>query len=213
MDMRTITGEKIATQQNEDRKSHSRKRSIIIFVIVSLLNVGLLIVLCTQLLTPRSDQSQADNSSTIGFVSSPLLGKPAPDFTLPILNGNGAELHLASLRGKVVMVNFWASWCEPCQQEAPALQRVWAKWQSKGVVLLGVDGPESESDALNFVHQHGITYQNVRDTIDGATAISYGATANPETFFINQDGVVVARWIGPIDEQRVQTELTKLHVA
>jgi hypothetical protein len=53
----------------------------------------------------------------------------------------------------------------------------------------------------------------MRDAIDGATAISYGATANPETFFINQDGVVVARWIGPIDEQRVQTELTKLHVA
>ncbi len=214
MDTRTITGEKIAVQQNEGRKSHSRKRSIIIFVIVSLLNVGLLIVLWTQLLTPRSDQSQVENSSsTIGFVSSPLLGKPAPDFTLPILNGNGAKLHLASLRGRVVMVNFWASWCEPCQQEAPALQRVWTKWQSKGVVLLGVDGPESESDALNFVHQHGITYQNVRDTIDGATAISYGATANPETFFINQDGVVVARWIGPIDEQRVQTELTKLHVA
>ena len=158
MDTRTITGEKIAVQQNEDRKQHSRKRSIIIFVIVSLLNVGLLIVLWTQMLTPRSDQSQVENSSSnTGFVSSPLLGKPAPDFTLPILNGNGAKLHLASLRGRVVMVNFWASWCEPCQQEAPALQRVWTKWQSKGVVLLGVDGPESESDALNFVHQQGIT--------------------------------------------------------
>lgn len=213
MDTRTITGEKIEIQQDANTKRRSRKRSIVTFVIVSLLNVGLLIVLWTQLLTPRSDQSQVENSSTVGFVSSPLLGKPAPDFTLPILNGNGAKLPLASLRGKVVMVNFWASWCEPCQQEAPALQRIWTKWQSKGIVLLGVDGPESESDALKFVHQHGITYQNVRDTIDGATAISYGATANPETFFLNQDGVVVARWIGPIDEQRVQAELTKLHVA
>jgi cytochrome c biogenesis protein CcmG, thiol:disulfide interchange protein DsbE len=212
MDTKTITSGKIGIQQNEHRKSRSRKRSIITFVIVSLLNVGLLIVLWTQLLTPRSGQSQVDSSSTIGFVSSPLLGKLAPDFILPVLNGNGSKLHLASLKGKVVMVNFWASWCEPCQQEASALQQVWTKWQSKGVVLLGVDGAESESDALNFVHQHGITYQNVRDTIDGATAISYGATANPETFFINQDGIIIARWIGPINGQNVQAELTKLHV-
>jgi cytochrome c biogenesis protein CcmG/thiol:disulfide interchange protein DsbE len=212
MGAKIVTSEKIEIQQNGNRKPRSRKRSIITFVIVSLLNVGLLAVLWTQLLTPRSDQSRIDSSSTIGFVSSPLLGKPAPDFTLPILNGNGAKLHLASLKGKIVMVNFWASWCEPCQQEASALQRVWTKWQSKGVVLLGVDGPESESDALKFVHQHGITYQNVRDNIDGGTAISYGATANPETFFINKNGIVVARWIGPIDEQRVQAELTKLQV-
>lgn len=213
MDTKTITNEKIEVQRNEKRKPRSRKRSIMTFVIVSLLNVGLLIVLWTQLLTPRTGQSQVENTSSIGFVSSPLLGKPAPDFTLPVLNGNGTKLHLASLKGKVVMVNFWASWCEPCQQEASALQHARTKWQSKGVVLLGVDGAESESDALNFVHQHSITYQSVRDTIDGGTAISYGATANPETFFINQDGIIVARWIGPINEQNVQAELTKLHVA
>jgi len=212
MDTKTITSEKIEIQQNGDRKPRSRKRSIITFVVVSLLNVGLLILLWTQLITPRSGLPQTDSSSTVGFVSSPLQGKPAPDFTLPVLNGNGT-LHLASLKGKIVMVNFWASWCGPCQQEASALQQTWAKWQSKGVILLGVDGAESESDALNFVHQHSITYQSVRDTIDGGTAISYGATANPETFFINRDGVVVARWIGPINEQNVQAELTKLHVA
>lgn len=213
MNTKNVVGEKIEIQQIADKKPRSRKRSIITFVIVSLLNVGLLTVLWTQLITPRSGQPQADSSSTVGFVSSPLLGKSAPDFSLPVLNGNGTKLHLASLKGKVVMVNFWASWCEPCQQEASALQQAWTKWQSKGVVLLGVDGAESESDALNFVHQHGITYQSVRDSIDGGTAISYGATANPETFFVNQNGIVVARWIGPISEQNVQTELTKLHVA
>jgi len=212
MDTKTITSENIEIQHTESGKPRSRKRSIITFVIVSLLNVALLILLWTQLLTPRSGQPQVASSSTVGFVSSPLLNKPAPDFTLPILNGNGTKLHLASLKGKVVVVNFWASWCKPCQQEASALQQIWIKWQSKGVVLLGVNGPESESDALNFVRQHGITYQSVRDTIDGATAISYGATAKPETFFINQDGIVVARWIGPINEQNMQAELTKLHI-
>jgi cytochrome c biogenesis protein CcmG/thiol:disulfide interchange protein DsbE len=212
MDTKTITSEKTEIQHHEQKKPRSRKRSIITFAVVSLLNVGLLILLWTQLITPRSGQPQLDSASTVGFVASPLLGKPAPDFTLPILNGNGTKQHLASLKGKVVLVNFWASWCGPCQQEASALQQTWTKWQSKGIVLLGVDGPESESDALNFVHQHHITYQSVRDTIDGGTAISYGATANPETFFLNQDGRVVARWIGPITEQNVQAELTKLYV-
>jgi cytochrome c biogenesis protein CcmG, thiol:disulfide interchange protein DsbE len=213
MGIKTITSEKIEIQPNEHRKPRSHKRNIITFVVVSLVNVGLLVVLWTQLLTPRSGPSQDGNAATIGFVASPLLGQPAPNFTLPILHGHGADLHLASLRGKVVVVNFWASWCQPCQQEAPTLQQIWTKWRFKGVVLLGVDGPESESDALNFVHQYGITYQNVRDTVDGATSISYGATANPETFFINRDGVIVARWIGPINEQNVQAELTTLHVA
>src|SRR6266480_368489 len=166
MDTKTITSEKTEILQTEDGKPRSRKRSIITFVVVSLLNVGLLILLWTQLLTPRSDQPQVASSSTVGFVSSPLLGKPAPDFALPVLNGNGTKLRLASLKGKVVVVNFWASWCEPCQKEASTLQQTWTKWQSKGVVLLGVDGPESESDALNFVHQHSITYQSVHDTID-----------------------------------------------
>jgi len=210
MDTKTITNEKIEILHNEQKKPHSRKRSIVTFAVVSLLNVGLLILLWTQLITPRAGQPQVGSSSTVGFVASPLLGKPAPDFTLPILNGNGTKLHLASLKGKVILVNFWASWCGPCQQEASALQQIWTKWQSKGVVLLGVDGPESESDALNFVRQYHITYQSVRDTIDGGTAISYGATANPETFFINQDGIVVARWLGPINEQNVQAELNRL---
>ncbi len=211
MDVKSIASENREIQHTQSGKPHARKRSIIVFVVVSLLNIGLLVLLWTQLLTPRSGQSQSESASTIGFASSPLLDKPAPDFSLPILNGNGSKLHLANLKGKVVMVNFWASWCEPCQQEAPALQRVWTTWQAKGVVLVGVDGPESESAALNFVHQYGSTYTSVRDTVDGATAIGYGATANPETFFLNQDGVVVARWIGPINEQNVQTELKKLH--
>ncbi len=96
MDTKAITSEKVGSQQKEDTKPRSCKRSIIIFVVVSLLNVGLLIVLWTQLLTPRSGLSQTDSSSIVGFVSSPLIGKPAPDFILPVLNGNGTKLHLAA---------------------------------------------------------------------------------------------------------------------
>lgn len=193
-------------------KKKSRKRSIIIFVVVSILNAALLIFLWVELLTPASTStvSQIGAASQGGDISSPIVGKPAPDFTLPALNENAAKIHLADFKGKPVILNFWASWCEPCNQEAPFLQKSWPQLQSQGVVFIGVDGPEKSSDALKFVQQYGVTYSNAKDTIDGATAISYGVTSFPETVFINREGVVVAKWIGPLDKEGLQLEMAKM---
>src|SRR5262249_10312855 len=151
--------------------------------------------------------------SLTGEVPNPLVGNHAPDFTLPTLNGDGANVHLTGLKGKPVILNFWGSWCGPCQQEAPLLQQTWTRVQSQEVVMIGIDVPEAnESAPLNFIHQYGITYTNVKDTIQGSTGLDYGTTGQPETFFIDRNGVVVSHWLGPLTENGMRGELAKLQV-
>jgi cytochrome c biogenesis protein CcmG, thiol:disulfide interchange protein DsbE len=195
----------------------SRKRNIVFFIAVSALNAALLVVLWTQLLTPAQSPVHPiskHNSTIPGDINSPLIGKPAPDFTLETLTStsasSGKSLHLTSFKGVPVVLNFWASWCDPCNQEAPSLQKSWVHMQSKGIVLIGIDGPEKSSDAQRFLQKYGITYPNVRDTIEGTTAIQYGVMALPQTVFIDKRGFVVAKVIAPLTEQRLQQELPKL---
>ena len=205
----------LPVQEPEILQKRSRKRNITIFVVVCLLNVGLLVLLWTQLMTPRETHSPThspDDPSLVGEVSSPLIGKSAPNFTLPTLSSTEAQVSLADLKGKAVVLNFWASWCQPCQQEAAFLQQTWTRIQSQKVVMLGIDTPESSQNALNFIHQYGITYTNVKDTVQGSTGLDYGTTGQPETFFIDRNGIVVARWIGPLTEAGMRGELAKLQV-
>src|SRR5262249_14404104 len=121
----------------------SRKRNITIFVIVSIFNAALLALLWTQLLTPAHNTTPIDDPSLTGDVStSPLLGKQAPAFMLATLNesGSGKQIQLSNYKGTPVIVNFWASWCAPCTQEAPFMAKSWTTLQGQGVVLIGVDG-------------------------------------------------------------------------
>jgi len=190
----------------------SRKRSIIVFVTVCVLSAALLVLMATQLLTPASNANQADTTTNnaaavVGDVHSPLLGKPMPDFTLSQF-GSKATVHLAALKGKPIVLNFWASWCDPCNQEAPFLEKSWAGLQKQGVVFVGIDGPEANGAA--FLKQYSISYPNVQDTINGATGIDYGVTSFPETVFINRDGIVKAKWFGPLNEAGLQFEMSKL---
>ena len=115
----------------------------------------------------------------------------APKFDLPLLNGTG-RLSLASLRGKVVVVNFWQSFCYPCKQEARAIEAAHRFWTAKrsDVVFLGVDTQDFNGPARAYLKRYGITYANVRDPI-GKLAPTWGITGVPETFFIDRQGRVV----------------------
>ncbi len=124
----------------------------------------------------------------------------APQATrpLPILGGHG-ESTLASLRGKVVVLNFWASWCEPCRIEAPLLERFEQPLARLGGAVLGVAYLDASPDSQSFVRHYHLSYPNLRDN-DGAFAHSYGTDRLPETFLIDRQGRVVALSRGEISE-------------
>lgn len=176
-----------------------RRRRILIFCAVSLFNVGLLVLLVTQLLT-----------SAKVAVTDPLVGHAAPNFSLAALGSGSSKgtLALADFKNKPVVLNFWASWCAPCQEEMPLLERNWeqAQAQGKDVVILGVDFQEAGSVAASFLQQHRITYPIVLDA-DGAVALKYNVTALPQTIFINRQGTVVSRVPGELTAQTLSRGL------
>jgi cytochrome c biogenesis protein CcmG/thiol:disulfide interchange protein DsbE len=136
------------------------------------------------------------------------IGKPAPAFTLQRLDGSG-EVTLADLSGKVVVVNFFASWCLPCTQENPALVRVYERYRESDVVLLGVNLQESRENGLAYVQRMGMAWPTLADD-DGRVVLSYGVFGPPETFFIGRDGIIEGRHIGPIDEATLVNGIEEL---
>ncbi|MEO8291212.1 MAG: TlpA disulfide reductase family protein [Gaiellaceae bacterium] len=130
----------------------------------------------------------------------------APAFTLPRL-GSDDEISLASFQGKVVVLNFWASWCGPCKDEAPLLEAAWKRYRDRGLVVLGVDAQDFDVDAQRFVDRTGITYPIVRDK-HGSTLGRYGVTGFPETWFVDREGRLVGEHVaGPITEEQLERNI------
>jgi cytochrome c biogenesis protein CcmG, thiol:disulfide interchange protein DsbE len=130
-------------------------------------------------------------------------GKPdAPVFELARLPGDG-DLALDSLRGKAVVLNFWASWCGPCKEETPLLERAWQRWQKRDVVFVGVNVKDFRGDALDFMREYGVTYPNVYDG-KGWTVGRYGVTGFPETYFVDANGRIVYRVAGPVEAEDLE---------
>ncbi len=146
----------------------------------------------------------ATKEASAGLVKAVERGETpaAPAFDLPVLGEEGESISLASLRGKAVVLNFWASWCEPCKDEAPLLEEVWQEYRDRGVVVLGVNAQDFTSDARGFVERYGVTYPVVHDG-PGSSLGRYGLTGFPETWWIDARGRLVAYHQGPVERDDV----------
>lgn len=133
---------------------------------------------------------------------------PAPQASLPVLGGGG-ERSLADYRGQVVVLNLWASWCPPCVDELPLLQRTQGRLEGRGATVLGVNYKDIPEDALRFERRYKLTFASLRDR-DGEYAERYGSTAFPETFVIDRGGRIAARRRGPVDQRWLDQTLPPL---
>ncbi len=140
--------------------------------------------------------------------SSPLQGRPAPGFALERLDGGRLQLSDLSCKRRVVL-NFWASWCVPCRDEAPLLRDAQIKYAKRGVVFVGIIFNDKPQKARDFVAEFGLTYANLIDP-SGRSAVEYGVTGLPETYFIGANGIVISKKIGPVDEVDLERRIQEL---
>jgi len=138
------------------------------------------------------------------YIPTPFLAKPAPAFALTLFDGSA--LRLGDLRGKVVFLNFWASWCPPCRAEARTLEAAWQKYRDQGVVFVGVNIQDEEENARAFIQEFGITYPNGIDR-GSRIAIDYGVWGLPETYFIDREGRITHKQIGALGWITIATKI------
>ncbi len=143
----------------------------------------------------------------------PEVGRQAPDFTLTDLEGNSVTL--SNFRGKVVFINFWASWCPPCRAEMPEIEALYQEYKDKDVVVIGVDilvweilKGYDESDVRQFVQQGGYSWTFVLDTT-GEVANNYGIIAIPTSFFLDKEGVIQAVNVGAMTKRAMESRLAE----
>jgi len=160
-----------------------------VLAVLALLGYGLLI-------QGRQQVGGVAVSSQFGEV--PLQAKPAHDFALDLLTGPG-RFALAEQRGNLVLLDFWASWCQPCRDEAAGLERVWRDYRTRGVVFVGLNVFDDRQAGLDSLKEFGISYPNAIDA-RGEVAIEYGLAGVPEKFLVDRQGRLVRRFVGPMAE-------------
>ncbi|HEX8204598.1 MAG TPA: TlpA disulfide reductase family protein [Solirubrobacteraceae bacterium] len=171
-----------------------RRTSVPLVVLVSLALVALLVygVIGAGGSTTLDDAVKADERP------------PAPTRTLPALEGG--EGSIADWKGKPLIVNFWASWCDPCEAEAPLLERAHARLKARGGAVLGVTVSDASDDSKAFLRDHGLTFPSLRD-VDGDLADDFETKGVPESFAVDREGRVVAISRGQVDKAFVDHAL------
>lgn len=174
---------------------------IVLASIVGLVVVGLVALLWFGI--------QQRERGTSGEATVPF--KYAPDLTVGLFDGSTFRSQDALATGKPLVVNFWASWCVPCADEAPVLEATWKREQGRAT-FVGVDVEDVDSDAQAFIHKFGVTYPNGSGNA-GPTSVAFGMRGVPETYFIAPDGRVVRKWNGPLSAAGLDQFLAELYRA
>jgi thiol-disulfide isomerase/thioredoxin len=136
------------------------------------------------------------------------VGQAAPQLKLPLAEGSG-DLDLTQYRGKVVLLNFWATWCVPCRSEMPTFERAQQQYRDQGLVVLGVDFQENDADVRAFQREIGVTFPSAVDR-NGDVARLWRATGLPTTFLIDREGIIQDVRVGPFTDSMLEERLTKL---
>ena len=175
-----------------------------------LLGVGLLVLgLAVEELHARGTRGVVGGISVADYsAEAEVQATPAADFTLPTLDGSGT-MSLATYRGSVVVLNFWATWCTPCRREAPGLERTSKAYQDRGVQFLGVDERDDDAAGGAFDKEFGISYPSGSDP-PGRLAFSYELFGMPTTFVIDRNGTIRFRYVGYISEDALRAALDPL---
>ncbi len=170
---------------------------------LALLTIALLGLLVVQACTSSSQAvPDGQQEASVGI----NVGEIAPDFTLKDLDGN--LVRLSDLRGNVVFINFWATWCPPCRAEMPEIEAVHQEYKDKGVVVLGVDISEPESTVRQYIQQGGFSWAIVLDGT-GEVARDYQIAAIPTSFFLDREGIIRAVSIGAITKRAMEDKLAE----
>lgn len=163
------------------------------------------VVLIIGMLQSGRDSGRPGVNDTLGEVD--VTTDAHSDFQITTLDGR--ELRLSDLRGSIVMVDFWSSWCPPCRAEASVLAEAYQRWSEIGVEFVGISIWDNEEDVNDFIKRHNITYPNGIDE-DGSIAVEFGVKGIPEKFFVNPQGEIVRKINGPNTSQSLDAALTQM---
>ncbi len=173
--------------------------------------VALLVLVAVALLAPLLHTIAVPQRTVTaqGSDAAALTSRPAPDFTLPTLAGK--KISLSEYKGRVVLINLWATWCPSCVREMPALVRISQKFRDQGLVVLGVDTvyQDDRAKVAQFVHDQGVTYPIVLD-VDDVFGEKYGARLLPTSYLVDQSGKIVYVRVGEADEAQFEEQVQAL---
>ena len=177
----------------------------IIFGSALIIILAFFVLLSIALVKTENVPAGAGVNSEFGEVM--VQPKLAPDFEITTLLGD--TLRLSDLRGKVVMIEFWASWCPPCREEAPDIARVYNKYSDQPLEFIGIDVWDQYDRAMAFVEEFSIDYQTATDST-GEILVNYGIRGIPEKYFINKQGYIVGKFVGPSKPGKLEEMLDML---